>query len=79
MTNPRKKEKDFGESSGIYADRLYTVYDVAQFLQTPEHRVRQWLRDKKLVGYQFNPKNGQWRIQGSDLLRFIRESKNTND
>jgi len=57
----------------MIVQQFYTIYDVANLLQTKEATVRKYLRENKLKGY----KVGKfWRIKESDLEIFMEQYGN---
>lgn len=55
-------------------NKIYTVEETATILQIRRETVLKNLYDKKLRG----SKVGRvWRLQGDDIIRFLRESENT--
>lgn len=52
-------------------DKLLTVREVAQQLQTTEATVTRWLRDGKLRGVRPGGTKLGWRVPESELRKFL--------
>lgn len=56
----------------ITPSRWYTVEEVSRIFQKTPETVRRWLRDKDIKGIKVE-KKGDWRTQGKEIIRKIRE------
>lgn len=56
-------------------DQVLTVPEVADRLRVSTATVTSWLRDGRLRGYRIGGTKAGWRIEESDLDRFIADRK----
>jgi len=56
-------------------EQVLTVPEVAQRLRVTEQSVRNWLRERRLHGYRPGGTKAGWRVEESELARFIAARK----
>ena len=61
--------------STMTSERRLTVRQIAEELDVTERTVLNWLRAGRLRGYRLGGPKAGWRIDASDLERFIAERK----
>lgn len=57
--------------------RLWTVAEVVDRLRVSPATVTSWLRTGQLRGYRVGGRKAGWRIESSDLERFIEDLKSS--
>ena len=56
-------------------EQTLTVAEVASRLRVSTATVTNWLRERKLRGYRLGGKKAGWRIDASEVERFVKDRK----
>jgi len=57
------------------SEKLWTVSQITEYLDVSERTLLTWLREGKLRGFRLGGTKAGWRVEDSELRRFIEEMK----
>jgi len=60
-------------------DRLLTVHEIAPRVRVAPKTIRRWLRENKLTGTRLGGTRAGWRVNESELMRFLNGENRYSD